>query len=297
LLLQKVILLNASPSIRDLNYVVRSVWHDESNRQARLRRLFMAGGWQVWKRLVRTPVIVPLFNGFRFRAYPDCQASSAVLYTRIPNFKCLSFVRKHIDKGTLLDIGANVGLVTLLLADKIQHAILFEPNPIAAARARENMALNRFGFEVHELALSDQAGVVEIENAGGVDSCNRTVVGFTTSLPTISVQRTTVDNFLTAHAALPAPISVVKIDVEGHENSVLRGMAGLLETHRPRLVMFEYLQRTNLVETLELFSQVGYRVMELKAGTPTWATLQVSPLQDLFACPEELATEFIPASR
>ena len=294
---QKVILLNASPSIRDLNYVVRSVWHDESNRQARLRRLFMAGGWQVWKRLVRTPVIVPLFNGFRFRAYPDCQASAAVLYTRIPNFKCLSFLRKHIDKGTLLDIGANVGLVTLLLADKIQHAILFEPIPIAAARARENMALNQFGFEVHELALSDQAGVVEIENAGGVDSCNRTVVGFTTSLPTISVQRTTVDNFLAAHAALPAPISAVKIDVEGHENSVLRGMAGLLETHRPRLVMFEYLQRTNLAETLELFSQVGYRVMELKAGTPTWATLQVSPLQDLFACPEELAAEFIPASR
>lgn len=294
---QKVILLNASPSIRDLNYVVRSVWHDESNRQARLRRLFMAGGWQVWKRLVRTPVIVPLFNGFRFRAYPDCQASAAVLYTRIPNFKCLSFLRKHIDKGTLLDIGANVGLVTLLLADKIQHAILFEPIPIAAARARENMALNQFGFEVHELALSDQAGVVEIENAGGVDSCNRTVVGFTTSLPTISVQRTTVDNFLAAHAALPAPISAVKIDVEGHENSVLRGMAGLLETHRPRLVMFEYLQRTNLAETLELFSQVGYRVMELKAGTPTWATVQVSPLQDLFACPEELAAEFIPASR
>jgi len=257
----------------------------------------MAGGWQVWKRLVRTPVIVPLFNGFRFRAYPDCQASAAVLYTRIPNFKCLSFLRKHIDKGTLLDIGANVGLVTLLLADKIQHAILFEPIPIAAARARENMALNQFGFEVHELALSDQAGVVEIENAGGVDSCNRTVVGFTTSLPTISVQRTTVDNFLAAHAALPAPISAVKIDVEGHENSVLRGMAGLLETHRPRLVMFEYLQRTNLAETLELFSQVGYRVMELKAGTPTWATLQVSPLQDLFACPEELAAEFIPASR
>ena len=277
--------------------MVRSVWHDESNRQARLRRLFMAGGWQVWKRLVRTPVIVPLFNGFRFRAYPDCQASAAVLYTRIPNFKCLSFLRKHIDKGTLLDIGANVGLVTLLLADKIQHAILFEPIPIAAARARENMALNQFGFEVHELALSDQAGVVEIENAGGVDSCNRTVVGFTTSLPTISVQRTTVDNFLAAHAALPAPISAVKIDVEGHENSVLRGMAGLLETHRPRLVMFEYLQRTNLAETLELFSQVGYRVMELKAGTPTWATVQVSPLQDLFACPEELAAEFIPASR
>ncbi len=151
-----------------------------------MRRLFMAGGWQVWKRLVRTPIIIPLFNGFRFRAYPDCQASSAVLYTRIPNFRCLSFLRKHIERGTFLDIGANVGLISLLLADKIQHAILFEPNPAAAARARENLALNHLGFEVQEVALSDQAGTVEIENAGGVDSCNRTVVGFTTSLPTIS---------------------------------------------------------------------------------------------------------------
>jgi len=275
---------------------VGSVWHDESNRQERVRRLFMAGGWQVWKRLVRTPIIIPLFNGLRFRAYPDCQASSAVLYTRIPNFQCLSFLRKYIEKGTLLDIGANVGLVTLLLADKIQHAILFEPNPIAAARARENLALNHLGFEVHELALSDQAGTVEIENAGGVDSCNRTVVGFTTSVPTISVRRNTLDNFLAERNARLAPISAVKIDVEGHENSVLRGMSGFLATHRPRLVMFEYLQRTNLVETLELFSRAGYRVMELKAGAPVWATSQASPLQDLFACPEELAYEFVPGA-
>jgi FkbM family methyltransferase len=296
LLLIKENLLDASPSIRGLNYVVGSVWRDESNRQVRLRRLFMAGGWQVWKRLVRTPVVVPLFNGFRFRAYPDCQASSAVLYVRIPNFKCLSFLRKHIEKGILLDIGANVGLISLLLADKIQHAILFEPNPVAAARARENLALNHLGFEVLELALSDRAGVVEIENAGGVDSCNRTVVGFTTSVPTISVPRNTLDSFLAERGALPALISAVKIDVEGHENSVLRGMLGFLETDRPRLVMFEYLQRTNLAETLELFSRVGYRVMELKAGAPAWATPQVSPLQDLFACPEELAAEFVPTA-
>lgn len=289
-------MLDASPSIRSLNYVLGSVWHDESNRHARLRRLFLAGGWQVWKRLVGTPVVVPLFNGFRFRAYPDCQASSAVLYTRVPNFNCLTFLRKHIEKGILLDVGANVGLISLLLADKVQHAILFEPNPIAAARARENLALNHLRFEVHELAISDQVGAVEIENAGGVDSCNRTVAGFTTSLPTISVRRSTLDRFLAEHRGLTAPISAVKIDVEGHENAVLRGMLDLLETHRPRLVMFEYLRRTNLAETLELFSRVGYRVIELKAGAPGWATAQIAPLQDLFACPEELAAEFVPSS-
>jgi FkbM family methyltransferase len=288
-------LLGALLSMRDLNYIAGSVWNDESNRRQRLRRLFMAGGWQVWKRLVRTPVIVPLFNGLRFRAYPGCQASSAVFYTRIPNFRCLSFLGKHIENGVLLDVGANVGLVSLLLADKLQHAILFEPNPIAAARARENIAINHLGFEVHELALSDREGIVEIENAGGVDSCNRTVVGFTTSVPTIPVRRNTLDNFLFGRGALPGPITVVKIDVEGHENSVLRGMLGFLRTDRPRLLMFEYLRRTNLAETLGILTRVGYRVMELSAGAPAWATPQVPPLQDLFACPEELAAEFVPA--
>jgi FkbM family methyltransferase len=276
--------------------VAGSVWRDESNRQERVRRLFMAGGWQAWKRLVGTPIIIPLFNGLRFRAYPDCQASSGVFYTRIPNFRCLSFLRKHIEQGTLLDIGANVGLITLLLADKIQHAILFEPNPVAAARARENLTLNNLGFEVHELALSDQAGTVEIENAGGVDSCNRTVVGFTTTLPTISVTRNTLDSFLAERGARLAPISAVKIDIEGHENAALRGMSGMLASDRPRLVMFEYLRRTNLAETLGIFSRVGYRVMELKARGPVWATPQVSPLQDLFACPEELSAELVPTT-
>jgi FkbM family methyltransferase len=289
-------MLDALSSMRDLNYVAGSVWRDESNRQQRLRRLSMAAGWQIWKRLVRTPVVVPLFNGFHFRAHPGCQASSAIFYTRIPNFKCLSFLRKHIENGILIDVGANVGLVSLLLADRLQQAILFEPNPAAAARARENIALNHLNFEVHELALSDQPGIVQLENAGGVDSCNRTVVGFTTSVPTIPVRRNTLDNFLAGRCALPNSITAVKIDVEGHENSVLRGMLSFLETHRPRLLMFEYLRRTNLAETFEIFAKVGYRVMELKAEEPVWATLQVPPLQDLFACPEELATEFISAA-
>ena len=35
----------------DLNYVVRSIWHDDSNRDQRLRRLSLFVGWQLWKRV------------------------------------------------------------------------------------------------------------------------------------------------------------------------------------------------------------------------------------------------------
>jgi hypothetical protein len=57
------------------------------------------------------------------------------------------------------------------------------------------------------------------------------------------------DQFLADHP-LPYPTSATKIDVEGHENSVLRGMMDCLRRHRPRVVMFEYLQRTNLRKPL-----------------------------------------------
>ncbi len=212
---------------------------------------------------MRRPIVVSLFNGLRFRAYPDCHMSSAAMYTRIPDSRDILFLRAHMGQGTLIDVGANVGLVTLLLADRVQHAVLFEPNPMAAERARANLELNGLRFEVHEIALSDTTGTVDFEDEGGVSSCNRTVVGFSTLGAHAHASRVCnwIDSWRTTCA--PYPISVVKIDVEGHENSVLRGMMECLRRHRPRVVMFEYLQRTNLRETISLFEAAGYTVLQL----------------------------------
>jgi FkbM family methyltransferase len=267
-----------------------AIWHDESNRNQRLRSLARAAGWQVWKRTVRCPLTTKLFNGLQFRVYPDCTISSSTFYSRIPYSRNLQFLRSQINGGTLIDIGANVGLISILLADKVQHALLFEPNTVAAARARENIVLNQLPFEVHEIALSDRNGTVSLENLGGASPCNRVVSEGATNAPVTTVACIRLDDFLEQHATLPAPVTAIKIDVEGHENSVLRGMTGVLTNQRPRVIMFEYLQRTDLRETFEIFSGCGYQVMFLaSSGKLEQADLNVTPLQDLFACPEESA--------
>jgi hypothetical protein len=51
--------------------------------------------------------------------------------------------------------------------------------------------------------------------------------------------------------------------------------------------MFEYLQRTDIAQTIRLFRDVGYTIFELSDSGPRIATVQVMPLQDLFACPDE----------
>lgn len=270
-------------------YPVASLWSEESNRHQRLRRLAIFFGWQVWKRVVRKPITVSLFNRARFVAYPDCQVSSGVLYTRIPNSRNILFLREHLAGGTLIDVGANVGSVSLLLSDKIEHAILFEPNPLAATRARENIHRNQLGFEVYELALSDATGEVRFECHGGVDTVGHVVVNGPTTkgAGATMVQRITFDEFLAGHARSRPPVSLIKIDVEGHENSVLRGMRRFLLEHRPPLVMFEYLQRTKIEETLEFFGEIQYQVFELTNRGPVAVSGEIEPLQDLFACPRE----------
>ncbi len=267
-----------------------AIWRDESNRNQQLRALARAAGWQAWKRTVRRPLTTKLFNGLLFRVYPDCTISSSTFYSRIPYIHNIQFLRSQIQGGTLIDIGANVGLISILLADKIQHALLFEPTALAASRARENIVLNQLSFEVHEIALSNQNGTVSFANLGGASPVNRVVPDGTANISLVKVPCMKLDDFLGQQADLPAPITVIKIDVEGHENSVLEGMTQTLTEQRPRVIMFEYLQRTDLRKTFEIFAGCGYRVMVLESSKKLQpASLDVSPLQDLFACPEESA--------
>jgi FkbM family methyltransferase len=273
---------------QDLIYPISNLWSEECNHGQRIRRLSVFVGWQLWKRVIRKPIAVSLFNGKRFKAYPDCKVSSGVLYTRIPNSRNILFLRKHLSGGTLIDVGSNVGSVTLLLADTIQDAILFEPNPLAAERARENLARNQLDFKVYEFALSDVNGEIRFESHGAVDVGGHVSVKAPSSdAATRVVSCITFDEFLLQRGDPRFPVSLVKIDVEGHENSVLRGLQKFLAEKRPPLIMFEYLQRTNLEETFRFFGTIGYQVFELGASGPVAATNRVEPLQDLFACPLE----------
>ena len=69
-------------------------------------------------------------------------------------------------------------------------------------------------------------------------------------------------------------------------------MREFFKNQRPPLVMFEYLARTDISQTLKTFDEVGYSVFELLPEGPRIAGEDVTPLQDLFACPSELRKQF-----
>ena len=250
--------------MRKLIHVLGRILRHESNEGRRFRRLVASAVWQIWKHSIGRPMGITLFNGYRFLAYPDCDSSLNAIYFHVPDYREVSFLRKRIRKGVLFDVGANVGLFTLSMADKIDRAFLFEPNSMAAKRAESNMVQNHLNCEVHAVALSDEVGEILLEDRGGVDSTNRTLTDpQTTSFPTRKVRRTTLDSFLEGHVYSIKNVALVKIDVEGHENAVLRGMQRTLAALRPQIVMFEYLQRTDFSETEELLNTAGYTIYSL----------------------------------
>jgi len=138
------------------------------------------------------------------------------------------FARAVTSGATVYDIGANTGFYTLLAARRAGaggnvHA--FEPSPRNLGPLREHVRLNRFDqVTVHPVALSDHAGELAFEDTGSF-------TGRLTRHGSLKVRAVTLDQI--AHDQDLPPPSVLKIDVEGAELSVLRGGQQTITGHRP----------------------------------------------------------------
>jgi FkbM family methyltransferase len=139
-----------------------------------------------------------------------------------------------------VDVGANVGFYSLVAARRVGpggRVIAFEPNPATCARLRANIDLNGFAnVSVVETALSDRSGQAGFfadthGNSGASSLLGR---GLETIESTVLTE--TWDGF--EERTAPPPPTLVKIDVEGAEVQVLRGMSGLLAAaRRPRFIL------------------------------------------------------------
>lgn len=138
--------------------------------------------------------------------------------------------RKCSRDSTVLDVGANIGLSTLLLARLTGRVVAYEPSPPNVALLRQNLLLNGIrNVEVVAAAVSDRPGTLRLHvaqfGAGSHVVAAGHVAGAT--IPTVEVPALPLDE-----QDLP-PIAFIKIDAEGHEPDVLAGARELLERDRP----------------------------------------------------------------
>lgn len=149
----------------------------------------------------------------------------------------------HLQPGdTFFDVGANIGLVSLIVARQpvfaggIVHA--FEPEPRNFAHLQRNLAANQLEHRAfaHQVALSREEGRAELFIRGQAGEGRHSLVSARGSTRSISVELITLAAFCARKSIEPA---VIKIDVEGAEGDVLAGMDGLLGKARPRELFME----------------------------------------------------------
>src|SRR5262245_19678308 len=179
----------------------------------------------------------------------------------------LPYVEFLVDRSrAAVDIGAHGGTSALVLARRVQRVHAFEPHPALAAYLGRVMPAN---VTVHPVALSSVPGAVKlrIPRAGsylglGQGTLEAMPVFHTDRCIEIDVRCSTLD------LELQAPVGFIKIDVEGHELSVLEGGRELLRRDRPAL-MIEIVDRADLRHyrrIADFLAELGYRPFWLERG-------------------------------
>jgi FkbM family methyltransferase len=177
--------------------------------------------------------------------------SRALLHLGVYDLAVSEVICRLCDAGeTALDLGANVGLVTALLARRVGatgRVLGFEAHPEIARDLRANVARWRDlpgagAIEVFDVALSDHDGSVQLgvpADFGHNRGISRVVDGpdaGTSVVQTFAVPCATLDSFLDG----VGPVGLAKMDVEGHEEAVLRGARRALDRGAVRDWVFEH---------------------------------------------------------
>lgn len=167
--------------------------------------------------------------------------------------------------GVFLDVGASVGpFITAALPVRDSEAIFaFEPNLQYAMALRGKFPK----VHVEQLAVSSSDGVsrLKIPTIKGVQYLTRgTLEKFTeegeSGAEYVDVHTITLDSYCSEHSLL---VSVIKIDVEGHEKEVIAGARSLLLVQHPAIII-EIEQRhhtepvRNIFSYLEVFGYEGW---------------------------------------
>ena len=172
----------------------------------------------------------------------------------------------------VVDIGAHIGIYTLFALRQLSghgRVYSFEPTPKTFALLRDNVQVNGFlesgVARLDQRAISDHAGTANF-TAYAANSGHNSLFGDAAVGETLSVETVTLD----AALADEPRIDVIKIDAEGSEPFVLRGMTGIVGRNPAIRIFVEFapvhLRRAGIepVQWYEELTEMGLKVLRVE---------------------------------
>ena len=154
------------------------------------------------------------------------------------------FVKREVKKGdVVIDIGANIGYYSLILAKIVGDkgkVFAFEPAPDNYSLLKKNIEINDYKNVVLEnLAISDKNGNIELYLSQESMGWHRIYPSKYCGENHIKVKTITLDDYF-RDISFKDKISFVKMDVEGAELGILRGMASILKNNKKLTLLVEF---------------------------------------------------------
>lgn len=168
-----------------------------------------------------------------------------------------------------IDIGASAGSYTVHLLNHSTKVYAFEPIPDSAAYlGRRLTARPHARLRVETVALSDRTGNAALKvmtadtGRSTIEAANPVERAGAVEVLNVPMRR------LDDYADVMEPVGCIKIDVEGHEEAVLRGAANILRRDHPSLIIEieERHKPGSLTAVQRYLGELGYRGFFFRGG-------------------------------
>lgn len=203
-------------------------------------------------------------------------------------------VAKVVD-GMMLDVGAHVGMFAVLFCKVCDHDVVaFDPHPAAVGRVQRLANLNGIQpnrIQVMETAIGNSIGTqnMHLDETTGFAQVQMYTYSHARSNAVVKASMTTIDKV----RSTIDKVGLIKIDVEGFENEVLKGARKTLSRDRPVISLElhdDYLQERHVASRalLDALVEKGYFLMRLNGQViEAAASFTFIPRAHLLAIPRE----------
>ena len=187
---------------------------------------------------------------------------------------------KLVDKNLeSVDVGVYRGVYTYQLSKISKHVHAFEPNPLLFPYLNKNLKKLAENITLYESALSDSIVTTNLKIPKRSKTLNKKnyeemyKLGAATihdknllsneEFTSFKIRTQKMDDIL-----INNNIGFIKIDVEGHEENVLKGAAEIIKKNRPVLLVEveEKHTRKSVKETINFINSLGYKAYFLSGS-------------------------------
>lgn len=180
---------------------------------------------------------------------------SLYAYGEFSGLECAKIVSLAPRERIFLDIGANIGVMSMALGFSGLTGVAFEPQPALFELLRENVS--NFNVSCMNRAVGAADGVVKMPklrysdrmNFGGIGIGMKSVLG-SYDVPMVAIDNCRLEN-----------IGFIKIDVEGYELQVLRGAEHTIRRFKP-IMYIEDDRPEKSFDLRKFIKSLGYTIEE-----------------------------------